>query len=274
MPREVSMVRPGGQSVRMIGLAMVSGLAVTLALLTSGPASASAADVRIAELRCEGDPELVVIENEGDATQDLTGWQLQSEPSGSEVFELGVVSDGDLEAGEQVFIQSGPSAGGTFRWGNEAIFRDDDATDYVRIVDGTGAVVDQVNCGGAGAEASPTPSPAPTASPEASPAADVPNGGGAPPISGGALSPAVMIVFGGSMAAAGMAFITRSWARLRSGPTAVSISAREEVTADRSRASGVRRSRSRAWVASAGFGLALVALVALITLLVTRRREV
>jgi hypothetical protein len=268
------MVRPRGQTVRIIGLAVVLALTMTLALATIGVARGQEPDLRIAELDCDSDPELVVIENQGGPIEqgDIAGWQLQSEPSGSEVFELGVL--GGFASEESKFIQSGPSASGTFRWGNEAIFRDGDPTDYVRIVDGTGAVVDQVSCGEAGAAASPTPSPAPTPSPEASPVADVPNGGGAPPVGGGALTPAMMVTLGGSMAAAGMAFIARSWALLRSGPTALFSSSREKVMAARRPAQRAERSKSRTWVASTGFGLALAALVALVTLLVVRRRSV
>jgi hypothetical protein len=258
----------------MIGFAIVSALALTLALATIGVARGQEPDLRIAELDCDSDPELVEIKNEGGPIEqgDIAGWQLQSEPSGSEVFELGVL--GGFASEESKFIQSGPSASGTFRWGNEAVFRDGDPTDYVRIVDGTGAVVDQVNCSQPLVAASPTPSPAPTPSPEASPAADVPNGGGAPPIPGSALSPAMMVTLGGSMAAAGMAFITRSWRRLSPRPTVSLSSSLEQVTGAPPSPGRPRRSRSRGLAESVGFGLALGALVALITLLVVRRRGV
>ena len=45
-------------------------------------------DVQIAQLECTGDPELVVIENLGDSAQALDGWELQSDPPDSEVFDL------------------------------------------------------------------------------------------------------------------------------------------------------------------------------------------
>jgi hypothetical protein len=114
------------------------------------------------------------------------------------VFDLAVL--GGLARGVAVSIQSGPSAGGVFTWSPESIFRDDDPTDYARIVDDMGSVVHQVNCGGGVA-----PEPSPTASSEPSPVADVPNGGGAPPELDSVISPLFMLVVGGSMVAVGMA---------------------------------------------------------------------
>ncbi|KKL68224.1 hypothetical protein LCGC14_2127110, partial [marine sediment metagenome] len=167
------MLRPRYAS-RIIVPALVSALAIALALAAVPPAGAQGPDVQIAQLSCSGDPELVVIENFGDTAQTLAGWELQSDPPDSETFDLAVL--GSLAPGASISIQSGPSAGGVFKWGLEFIYRDDDPTDYARIVDDTGAIIHQVNC----AEATPTPSPTP--SPEPSPVGEVPNGGGAPPL--------------------------------------------------------------------------------------------
>lgn len=166
----------------MIKLAAGWTLAIVLALAGVSSAGGQGPDVQIVQLECTSDPELVVIENRGDTDQPLAGWQLQSDPPDSEVYDLSV--RGDLVAGASIRVQSGPSASGVFlqdNWGLEFIFRDDDPTDYARIVDDTGAVVYQVDCGGEVApEPSPTlsPEPSPTPSPEPPPPNGVPNGGG------------------------------------------------------------------------------------------------
>ena len=210
-----------------IKLALGFALAIALALSPGlvSPARALGPDIQIAELECNGDPELVLIKNLGDADQSLTGWELQSDPPDTEVFDLTVLSG--LAPGGAVSIQSGPSASGVFNWGLEFIFRDDDPTDYARIVDDTGAVVHQVNCSVEVApEPSPTPSPEPlpTPSPEPSLANGVPNGGGPPPLSGDALLAAMMVLVGGSVATAGVVTGAFSWLRLRSATVTGSTS--------------------------------------------------
>jgi len=193
--------------MRVMRLAVGSLLAVAFGIGFASLSSAQAPDVRIAELKCNGDPELVAIENAGDAAQQLAGWKLQSDPA-SEVFDLSVL--GGLQSGVSIFIQAGPAATGVFKWGTEFVFRDDDPTDYVRIVDNNGATVDQVNCGGA------TPA---APSPTATPANGVPNGGGAPPLPDGPLTPVTLVVVGLGLAAAGSAVL--AFLRLRPRPVAV-----------------------------------------------------
>jgi hypothetical protein len=136
----------------------IIALLALAALATVSSAWAQGPDVQIVQLECTGDPELVLIRNLGDAAQTLTGWELQSDPPDTEVYDLSVL--GSLAPGASVSIQSGPSASGVFKWGLEFVFRDDDPTDYARIVDDTGAVVHQVNCG---ATSTPTPPPGPPA---------------------------------------------------------------------------------------------------------------
>ena len=181
-------------------------LPIALALAGGSFAWGQGPDVQVTELRCGDEPERVVIENLGDAAQDLAGWQLQSDPSDSEVFDLSVL--GSLQPGASITIQSGPSTFGTLSWGKEFIFRDDDSTDYAQIVDDAETVVHQVDCAGGTA-----PEPSPTPSPEASPPAEVPEGGGPPPPNVNALSSVVLILIGGSVAAAGMGMV--AIARLR-----------------------------------------------------------
>ncbi len=251
------MLRPRYAS-RITVSTLVSALAIALALAAVSPSGAQGADVQIAQLSCSGDPELVVIENLGDDPQDLDGWEVQSDPPDSEVYDLSV--RGTLPAGGSISIQSGPSAGGVFlqdKWGLEFIFRDDDPADYARIVDDTGAIVHQVNC----AEATSTPSPTP--SPEPSPPNGVPNGGGAPPITSGSTSPAMILLVGGSLAVAGLAIIALPRLRLRPAIAVAASSPRRDYRGG----SGTRRGRS-----SSALGLTLVGLCALAMLLILRRR--
>ena len=192
----------------MIRLAVGSFFSMALTLAFISTAAAQGPDVQIVQLECNNDPELVVIKNLGDAAQDLTGWQLQSDPSDSEVFDLSVL--GSLQPGASATIQSGPSTFGTLSWAKEFVFRDDDPTDYAQIVDDAGTVVHRVDCSG-GAAAEPTPTP----SPEPSPAAEVPEGGGPPPPNVNALSSVVLILIGGSVAAVGMGIVALTRLRRR-----------------------------------------------------------
>ena len=239
-------------------------MAIAFGLAGVSSVRGQGADIQIARLECSDDPELVVIQNQGDAAQTLTGWKLQSDPPDKEVFDLAVL--GGLQPEAQVLIQSGPSASGVFKWGLEFVFRDDDPTDYARIVDDTGAVVHQVNCGGGVApEPSPTPNPqpSPTPSPEPSPLNGVPNGGGPPPPTGHALLAAMMLLVGGSIAAAGVVTGALSWLRLRSlslvGTTATLM---PWEAAARPHAQPRRPDGSRGEAISAALRLALVGLLA------------
>lgn len=180
----------------MIKLALGLAVVIALGLGAVSQAHAQGAQVQISQLQCSGDPEVVVVQNVGDAAQEFAGWELQSDPVDTETFDLTVV--GGLAPGTSVSVQSGPGAGGVFKWGLEFIFRDDDPTDFVRLVDATGATVQEVACAEA-AQATPTPAPTPTATPAPS---DVPNGGGPPPVDGSTL-PALLVLAGGSTAVLG-----------------------------------------------------------------------
>ncbi len=124
----------------MAGLAAVS---VVLAL-DSGAAGAQQAGVRVDFLHVAASPEVVTINNTGPETHVLTGWKLVSDPPDAESFDLSDV--GELSPGETVYIQSGPGAGGAFIWSSQFVFRDGDPTDFVRLVDGAGIVVQEVRC--------------------------------------------------------------------------------------------------------------------------------
>ncbi len=236
----------------MTKLAAGVTLAIALALAAVSSASAQGGpDVQISKLDCTGDPEVVVVTNSG-AEQDFTGWKLQSDPEASEVFDLSVL--GSPPAGVSNTIQSGPSASGRI-WATNEIFRDDDPTDYARIVDNTGAEIDKVNCAAAA-----TPSPSPTPSPTPSPVNGVPNGGGPPAPTGGALSSTMIVLIGGSMAAVGVATLALPRLRLRPSP------------APRSRVQRLGGDDSGRRTLSTTLGLAAAALAAVVFLLLRRHR--
>jgi hypothetical protein len=135
----------------------------------------------------------VAVTNQGVSAQDLTGWSVKSDPVATEMYDLTGV--GVLAPGVTVFIESGPAASGTFVWSQSFIFRDGDPSDFVRIVDSTGAVVTEVSCQGTSPTATAAPTTAPTAAPTSAPTraaattpapapADVVPLGGGPPTPG------------------------------------------------------------------------------------------
>jgi hypothetical protein len=185
--------------------------AVLLTLLARGGAAAAAPDVRIAGVDCAGDPEVVQVKNFGDEDQDLTGWELQSD--GNDPFDL--TPAGTIPAGGSVFVESGPGAQATFKWSSAQVFRDNDPTDYVRLVDNAGAAKGETAC--AQATATPTSAPAATPTPTLAPTANgIPNGGGPPGAPEGVLSP-VLLIYAGGAVIGGVAAIGITWMGLAVG---------------------------------------------------------
>lgn len=189
--------------------------AVLLACIALGSArgAAAAADVKIASLDCTSNPEVVELTNSGDESQDLAGWQLQSDPIGSQSYDLTQI--GVLAPGSSVFIESGPNAEATFTWSTEDIFRTDDPDDFARLVDSSGSTRSEEACAAVvqpTASTEPTPTIAPAATPTAAPADGVPDGGG-PPTGGAAslVNPLTVVVAGGSLAGAGGMALLAMW---------------------------------------------------------------
>ncbi len=196
--------------VRTTLLAVLLALSAGVALAAVPQGYAQGSDVGIVQLNCDGAPEVVAVQNRGTEAQAMTGWRLESDRPEDGRFDLSTA--GVLDAGESVFVQSGPGAGGLFRWSTQPVFRDGDPSDYARIVDGAGTVVQQVNCAGA-------PAPSPT------PAADVPNGGGLPPPGDGAVSPAATALVGGLIMVLGVVASYFGW------PRGLAVSARPRPAA-------------------------------------------
>lgn len=189
------MLAGGRHMLRVTAFSLCLVLAITFGLSFVSLARAQEPDVQIIQLDCNSEPELVVIQNLGDEAQSLSGWKLESDPPEEEVFDL----FGSLQ----------PDGKTSIALGQQFVFRDDDPTDYARIVDDTGTAVHQVNCG-------PAPTPTPEPSPTASPPTDVPNGGGPPPVDSTPSWGFVMLI-GGAMLAVGLA--TFALPRLRLTPS-------------------------------------------------------
>ena len=138
-------------------------LAASICLVLFTSVAAAGSDVRVTALDCESHPRRIRIENVGDAAQDLSGWQLQTDPAGGDPFDLGQV--GSIGAGQKLFVFQGhlsppvDTSAGYYRWGSSEIFnlRANDSTDYVRIVDPQGNTINQRNCEGLPPGATPAP---------------------------------------------------------------------------------------------------------------------
>jgi hypothetical protein len=235
--------------------AVAIALILALALAAVPAVQAGEPEVGIGELECSGNPELVVIENTGGAELNFTGWTLVSDPTASERFDLSALRG--LAAGGSVTIQSGPFASGPIQdsWGLEFVLRDGDPADFARIVDDSGATVDEVAC----AEAQPTPSPTPSSSPTPSGAID---GGGPPPPPVGSLTPSLLVLVGGSMAAAGAATFALPFTWFSSGTSPAQVLAQEAPAAAPVAARPEKARRRRRAGGSAVISLAVVGLVA------------
>lgn len=200
---------------------LLLGLAFSLALVgvllaRSGTAGAQGVNVQIEELDCEGNPEVIVVRNLGDQEVSMTGWNLQSDPISRESLPL--ASLGVLAPGQSILVESGPTAAAAFVWSRDFVFRDNDPTDFAQLASDAGDVLLKVNCGSlaqttATPDTTPAPTPQTTPAPTALAAADVPVGGGPPATAGGAISPAVMIIAGSWLLAAGMTTFAFPWLR-------------------------------------------------------------
>lgn len=120
----------------------------------------------------------------------------------------------------------------------------------------TGPVVDEVACA---EEATSTPTPEP------SPVGEVRNGGGPPPPVADMLSPGMMLLIGGSLAAAGVGAIALPWLRLRPSPAVASPSSRSRSAAGRS----ARRLRE-GYGGTSGYSTGRLAAIALAAVVVVR----
>jgi len=115
----------------------------------AGMSVVHAQDIQIAGLICTGDPEIVVINNNGSAPQNMAGWTLRSDPEDSQVFDLSVV--GTIPAGDGITVLSGAEVSPVptppvYMWTTQERYRDFDPTDYARVVSNEGGETDRENC--------------------------------------------------------------------------------------------------------------------------------
>jgi len=179
-------------------------------------AKAQGVDVRVTELDCNGDPELVAISNFGATAVEMTGWNLQSDPTDKESLPLSEF--GSLSPGETLFVKAGPSADRGLVWSQEFVFRDNDPTDFAQLASDAGDVLLKVNCGTPLQQtATPGPSAAPSVAPTALTVAEAPTGGGAPEAAAG-MPPALIIALGSGLITAGLGTFSlplAGWVRRR-----------------------------------------------------------
>jgi hypothetical protein len=169
-------------------------------------------NVEISELRCNTNPELVVVTNKGDTPIDMTGWNLQSDPTSRE--SLALQQFGSLAAGETLTAQAGPGAEGAFVWSRTEVFRDNDSSDFAQLASDAGQVLLKVNCAGA-AQQSATATPAATPSPTALGAVSAPTAGGPPGVAS-SISPIVLFALGSGFSSAGLGALVLSFRGSRS----------------------------------------------------------
>ena len=152
---------------------LVTGLMLAVVALLVGPGATggahASASVYVKWMNCAVHPgqlDIVYIDNQGDAAQDLAGWELRSDQDG-EVMSLSPA--GTLAAGQEIIASAGAHAvnlpnEGVYLWSINEMLRDSgEPSDYVRLLDATGAQVSGMDCNH---NALAAPAPVSTAPPE------------------------------------------------------------------------------------------------------------
>ena len=164
----------------------------------------------ITEVDCNGSPELIVITNSSSEPQNLTSWKLESDPPDQESLDLTALAI--IWPTQSITIESGPQSEAAFTWSRKQVLRNDDPTDYVRIVDKEGTVRQQVACA-APVTTTATATP-PVLAATSSPVAGgiVPDGGGRPGTpSLNVISPTVAIATGSALVALSVVLFLVLW---------------------------------------------------------------
>ena len=213
-------------------LAVVLVVSVVLSV-TARPAAAQGVNVQFTELDCDSDPEVIVVSNQGTQPVEMTGWNLQSDPTAQESLPL--MSLGFLSPGESILVESGPASAAAFTWSRDFVFRNNDPTDFAQLASDAGDVLIKVNCGSvAQATATATPAPrstaattaaTPTPTPAVLGSSAVPTGGGTPVAGVPLVPPAALIAAGSALLASGLAAVSvpLPWRRRRIKKTPVEL---------------------------------------------------
>lgn len=156
------------RALRVLPAALAGLLAIGFAAWGLRGSSAAVPDVSMTTVLCDAFPEVVTIRNFGTTSVDLAGFQLQSDPTLDEHFNL-ASEVGFILPGQTITFVAGPGTtdepnDDTYSLTTALIFRDGDPTDFARLVRSDGTT-QQVSC--PSATATPTATPTTTATPTA-----------------------------------------------------------------------------------------------------------
>jgi hypothetical protein len=200
----------------VFALLLAAAIALAIVIIVNSPSTAAqGVNVQITTLDCDSDPEVVIIANKGTQPVEMTGWNLQSDPSTQESLPL--MSLGFLSPGESILVESGPASAAAFTWSRDFVFRNNDPTDFAQLASDAGDVLLKVMCGSVG-QTTPTAAPTATSSaaaavatPTPTPAvlgsSQVPSGGGSPAPGVPLVPPVALIAMGSALLASGLAAV-------------------------------------------------------------------
>ena len=98
----------------------------------------------ISALDCKGKPETVVITNDGDSPQDMTGWSIVDEGvKHTFSFPNGFTLDSSLSV-EVVSGTSGDNTVSTLYWKKQTVWNNDG--DAATVLDSTGSIIGTMDC--------------------------------------------------------------------------------------------------------------------------------
>ena len=107
-------------------------------------ATSGSKDIQITTMDCKGQPEIVVIENTGNSSQNLTGWKVEDDgPTYTFNFPTGF----SLEPGSLVELISGESGDDTDKtifWNNRTVWNNDG--DTASLFDSSGQLASEMKC--------------------------------------------------------------------------------------------------------------------------------
>ena len=107
-------------------------------------ATSGSEDIQITTMDCKGKPEIVVIENTGNSSQNLTGWKVEDDgPTYTFNFPTGF----SLEPGSLVELISGESGDDTDKtifWNNRTVWNNDG--DTASLFDSSGQLASEMKC--------------------------------------------------------------------------------------------------------------------------------
>ena len=112
--------------------------------IPSSSVTSASSNIRITSIDCKSKPEIVVIENTGDVSQDLTGWKVEDDgPKYTFNFPAGF----SLEPGSLVKLisgESGDNSNETIYWNSRTVWNNDG--DTASLFDSSGRLVSKMNC--------------------------------------------------------------------------------------------------------------------------------